>query len=294
MATKQSSSSAENGRPLVIVESPAKAKTISKFLGSEFDVRASVGHVADLPSKGLAVDVDDGFKPTYELTDRGRQVVKELRIALKEASELYLATDEDREGEAISWHLLQHLKPKVPVKRMVFHEITRGAIDHAVENPREIDDGLVDAAETRRILDRLYGYEVSPILWRKVNRGLSAGRVQSPSIRLIVERERERILLAVRRAVARGAGIALPLSPAQLSGGPAGGSRDAQRGGAVGCRGGEEKRGGEGGCEGDGDGDGGSQVGAVGAAQTSQRKVVRGHDHGGFRGDGRVRRFRFR
>ena len=193
MATKQSSSSAENGRPLVIVESPAKAKTISKFLGSEFDVRASVGHVADLPSKGLAVDVDNGFIPTYELTDRGRQVVKELRAALKEASELYLATDEDREGEAISWHLLQHLKPKVPVKRMVFHEITRGAIDHAVENPREIDDGLVDAAETRRILDRLYGYEVSPILWRKVNRGLSAGRVQSPSIRLIVERERERI-----------------------------------------------------------------------------------------------------
>jgi DNA topoisomerase-1 len=193
MATKQTSSSAENGRPLVIVESPAKAKTISKFLGSEFDVRASVGHVADLPSKGLAVDVDNGFKPTYELTDRGRQVVKELRAALKEASELYLATDEDREGEAISWHLLQHLKPKVPVKRMVFHEITRGAIDHAVENPREIDDGLVDAAETRRILDRLYGYEVSPILWRKVNRGLSAGRVQSPSIRLIVERERERI-----------------------------------------------------------------------------------------------------
>ena len=193
MATKQTSSSAENGRPLVIVESPAKAKTISQFLGSEFDVRASVGHVADLPSKGLAVDVDNGFKPTYELTDRGRQVVKELRAALKEASELYLATDEDREGEAISWHLVQHLKPKVPVKRMVFHEITRSAIDHAVDNPREIDSGLVDAAETRRILDRLYGYEVSPILWRKVNRGLSAGRVQSPSIRLIVERERERI-----------------------------------------------------------------------------------------------------
>ena len=129
--------------------------------------------------KGLAVDVDDGFKPTYELTDRGRQVVKELRRPQR-SIELYLATDEDREGEAISWHLLQHLKPKVPVKRMVFHEITRGAIDHAVENPREIDDGLVDAAETRRILDRLYGYEVSPILWRKVNRGLSAGRVQSP------------------------------------------------------------------------------------------------------------------
>ncbi|MGA0732188.1 MAG: type I DNA topoisomerase, partial [Ilumatobacteraceae bacterium] len=185
--------STASGRPLVIVESPAKAKTISRFLGDEFDVRASVGHVADLPSKGLAVDVDNGFKPTYELTERGKQVVRDLRAALKDASELYLATDEDREGEAISWHLLEYLKPKVPVKRMVFHEITRAAIDHAVENPRSIDYGLVDAAETRRILDRLYGYEVSPILWRKVNRGLSAGRVQSPTIRLIVERERERI-----------------------------------------------------------------------------------------------------
>src|SRR3954470_16872274 len=184
-------------RPLVIVESPAKAKTISKFLGSDFDVRASVGHVADLPSKGLAVDVENHFKPTYELTDRGKQVVKELRAALKGASELYLATDEDREGEAISWHLLEHLKPKIPVKRMVFHEITASAIDHAVNNPRGIDQGLVDAAETRRILDRLYGYEVSPVLWRRVNRGLSAGRVQSPLIRLIVERERERIAFVV-------------------------------------------------------------------------------------------------
>ena len=180
-------------RPLVIVESPAKAKTIAKFLGDAFDVRASVGHVADLPSKGLAVDVDNGFKPTYELTERGKQVIKDLKLALKDASELYLATDEDREGEAISWHLLEYLKPKVPVKRMVFHEITKAAIDHAVDNPRGIDYGLVDAAETRRILDRLYGYEVSPVLWRRVNRGLSAGRVQSPSIRLIVERERERI-----------------------------------------------------------------------------------------------------
>ena len=180
-------------KPLVVVESPAKAKTLSKFLGNQYDVRASVGHVADLPSKGLAVDVDNGFKPTYELTERGRQVVKELKSALKDASELYLATDEDREGEAISWHLLEQLKPKVPVKRMVFHEITQAAIDHAVANPRGLDYGLVDAAETRRILDRLYGYEVSPVLWRRVNRGLSAGRVQSPSIRLIVERERERM-----------------------------------------------------------------------------------------------------
>jgi DNA topoisomerase I len=180
-------------KPLVIVESPAKAKTISKFLGNAYDVRASVGHVADLPSKGLSIDVDNGFKPTYELTVRGAQVVKDLRVLMKDASELYLATDEDREGEAISWHLLEYLKPKIPVKRMVFHEITKSAIDHAVNNPRGIDYGLVDAAETRRLLDRLYGYEVSPVLWRRVNRGLSAGRVQSPSVRLIVERERERI-----------------------------------------------------------------------------------------------------
>ncbi|HYN32284.1 MAG TPA: type I DNA topoisomerase, partial [Ilumatobacteraceae bacterium] len=180
-------------KPLVIVESPAKAKTLSKFLGSDYDVRASVGHVSDLPSKGLNIDVDNGFKPTYELTERGKTVIKDLKAALKDASELYLATDEDREGEAISWHLLEYLKPKVPVKRMVFHEITKSAIDHAVNNPRGLDYGLVDAAETRRILDRLYGYEVSPVLWRRVNRGLSAGRVQSPSVRLIVERERERI-----------------------------------------------------------------------------------------------------
>ena len=180
-------------KPLVIVESPAKAKTISKFLGNAFDVRASVGHVADLPSKGLQIDVDNGFKPTYELTVRGKDVVKDLQAAMKDASELYLATDEDREGEAISWHLLEYLKPKIPVKRMVFHEITKAAIDQAVANPRGIDYGLVDAAETRRLLDRLYGYEVSPVLWRRVNRGLSAGRVQSPSVRLIVERERERI-----------------------------------------------------------------------------------------------------
>jgi DNA topoisomerase I len=180
-------------KPLVIVESPAKAKTLSKFLGSGYDVRASVGHVSDLPSKGLNIDVNNGFKPTYELTERGKTVVKDLKSALKDASELYLATDEDREGEAISWHLLEYLKPKVPVKRMVFHEITKAAVDHAVNNPRGIDYGMVDAAETRRLLDRLYGYEVSPVLWRRVNRGLSAGRVQSPTVRLVVERERERM-----------------------------------------------------------------------------------------------------
>lgn len=184
-------------KPLVIVESPAKAKTIASFLGSEYEVQASVGHVADLPSKGLAVDVDNHFKPTYELTERGAKVVKDLRQLVKQASAVYLATDEDREGEAISWHLIENLKsavkPGTPVHRVVFHEITKTAIDHAFATPRELDYGLVDAAETRRILDRLFGYEVSPVLWRKVNRGLSAGRVQSPTVRLIVERERERI-----------------------------------------------------------------------------------------------------
>ena len=178
---------------LVIVESPAKAKTISKFLGDGFDVRASVGHIADLPSKGLSVDVENSFKPNYELTERGEQIIKELKVLLKSADELYLATDEDREGEAIAAHLMEYLKPKVPVKRMVFHEITKTAISEALEHTRDIDYKLVDAAEARRILDRLYGYEVSPILWRKVNRGLSAGRVQSPSIRLVVEREEERM-----------------------------------------------------------------------------------------------------
>ena len=178
---------------LVIVESPAKAKTIAQYLGPEYDVRPSVGHIADLPSKGLAVDVHNDFARTYELTERGRKVVRELKDALKSAEKLYLATDEDREGEAISWHLLEQLKPKVPHHRMVFHEINKKSIQEAVDNPRDIDYGLVDAAEARRVLDRLYGYEVSPVLWRRVNRGLSAGRVQSPALRLVVQRERERI-----------------------------------------------------------------------------------------------------
>ena len=180
-------------KPLVIVESPAKAKTISKFLGDEFVVRASVGHIADLPSKGLSVDVENSFKPNYELTERGATIVRELKAELKNASVLYLATDEDREGEAIAAHLFEYLKPKVETKRMVFHEITKAAIDEAIAHPRSIDMKLVDAADARRILDRLFGYEVSPILWRKVNRGLSAGRVQSPAIRLVVEREQERM-----------------------------------------------------------------------------------------------------
>ncbi len=180
-------------KPLVIVESPAKARTIAGFLGGDYVVESSVGHIRDLPPKGLGVDVDNHFTPTYEVYAGKRDVIRRLKAALKEADELYLATDEDREGEAISWHLLEELRPRVPVKRMVFHEITRSAIDHAVENWRDIDSGLVDAQETRRIVDRLFGYPVSQVLWRKVNSGLSAGRVQSPAVRLVVERERERM-----------------------------------------------------------------------------------------------------
>ncbi|MGB3053958.1 MAG: toprim domain-containing protein, partial [Acidimicrobiales bacterium] len=179
-------------KPLVIVESPAKARTIAGFLGGEFNVESSVGHIRDLPSKGLSIDVENHFEPTYEVHASKKDVIRRLKQALKEADELYLATDGDREGEAISWHLLQVLQPKVPVKRMVFHEITRGAIEHAVENWREIDEGLVDAQETRRIVDRLWGYPVSEVLWRKVGGGLSSGRVQTPAVRLVVERERER------------------------------------------------------------------------------------------------------
>src|SRR5215203_6036883 len=193
-------------RKLVIVESPAKARTIAGYLGDGYEVEASVGHIRDLPQpselpaemkKGpygkFAVDVDHGFEPYYVVDADKKKKVAELKRLLKDSDELYLATDEDREGEAIAWHLLQELKPKVPVKRMVFHEITREAITRALENTRELDNALVDAQETRRILDRLYGYEVSPVLWRKVRQGLSAGRVQSVATRLVVERERERM-----------------------------------------------------------------------------------------------------
>jgi DNA topoisomerase-1 len=176
---------------LVIVESPAKAKTIGQFLGEAYRVMASVGHVMDLPASGLCVDVEHDFKLTYEITKK--DVIRDLKHALKDASSVFLATDEDREGEAIAWHLKEQLRPKVPVHRMVFHEITRKAIAEAVEKSRDIDPALVDAQEARRTLDRLYGYQVSPVLWRKVKTGLSAGRVQSPAIRLIVQRERERM-----------------------------------------------------------------------------------------------------
>ncbi|GAA4677023.1 type I DNA topoisomerase [Frondihabitans cladoniiphilus] len=193
-------------KKLVIVESPAKAKTIGQYLGSDYEVLASVGHIRDLIEpknlppelkKGslgkFSVDVENGFEPYYVVSDAKKKTVADLKRALKGADELYLATDEDREGEAIAWHLLQELKPKVPVKRMVFHEITKAAIQQAQENTRELDTALVDAQETRRILDRLYGYEVSPVLWRKVGPGLSAGRVQSAATRLVVDRERERL-----------------------------------------------------------------------------------------------------
>ncbi len=180
-------------KSLVIVESPNKVKTISSYLGSDYVVMASVGHVRDLEPKGLAVDVDNHFKPTYSVYDNKRKVIADLRAALKDVDELLLATDEDREGEAISWHLVEILKPRVPVKRMVFHEITRPAIERAIEESRDIDYRLVDAQESRRIVDRLFGYPVSEVVWRKIRTGLSAGRVQSPAVRLVVQRERERM-----------------------------------------------------------------------------------------------------
>jgi DNA topoisomerase-1 len=177
---------------LVIVESPAKAKTIEKFLGSDFQVESSYGHIADLPSKEIGVDVENGFKPKYEVSADKKALVSKLKTLSKNAEMVWLASDEDREGEAISWHLSEELKlDKKKTKRIVFHEITKTAILKAIDNPREIDYNLVNAQQARRVLDRLVGYELSPVLWRKVKGGLSAGRVQSVSVRLIVERERE-------------------------------------------------------------------------------------------------------
>ncbi|MET7387103.1 type I DNA topoisomerase [Streptomyces sp. NPDC005529] len=200
------SDTAHGGRRLVIVESPAKAKTIKGYLGPGYVVEASVGHIRDLPNgaaevpekytgevRRLGVDVENDFQPIYVVNADKKAQVKKLKDLLKDSDELFLATDEDREGEAIAWHLLEVLKPKVPVHRMVFHEITKDAIRSAVANPRELNKRMVDAQETRRILDRLYGYEVSPVLWKKVMPRLSAGRVQSVATRLVVERERERI-----------------------------------------------------------------------------------------------------
>ncbi|MFW0737724.1 MULTISPECIES: type I DNA topoisomerase [unclassified Flavobacterium] len=177
---------------LVIVESPAKAKTIEKFLGSDFQVESSYGHIADLPSKEIGVDVENGFKPKYEVSPDKKALVSKLKTLSKNAEMVWLASDEDREGEAISWHLAEELKLDTKkTKRIVFHEITKTAILKAIDNPREIDYNLVNAQQARRVLDRLVGYELSPVLWRKIKGGLSAGRVQSVSVRLIVERERE-------------------------------------------------------------------------------------------------------
>jgi DNA topoisomerase-1 len=205
--TKKNGSAGAEPRRLVIVESPAKARKIATYLGRNFVVESSRGHIRDLPRKAaevpakyrgeswsnLGVNVDNGFEPIYIVTPDKKSTVTELKEALKTVDELYLATDGDREGEAIAWHLLEALKPTVPVSRMVFHEITESAIRAAAQNTRPLDQDLVDAQETRRILDRLYGYEVSPVLWKKITRGLSAGRVQSVATRIVVDRERERM-----------------------------------------------------------------------------------------------------
>src|ERR1700741_3230937 len=176
---------------LVIVESPAKAKTIEKYLGKDFTVKSSFGHIRDLPKKGLNIDIENDFEPTYAIALDKKKVVSELKTAAKGA-EVWLASDEDREGEAIAWHLSEALGLDASkTKRIVFHEITKSAIENAVKNPRTIDKNLVDAQQARRILDRLVGYELSPVLWKKVRPGLSAGRVQSVAVRLIVDRERE-------------------------------------------------------------------------------------------------------
>ena len=191
---------------LVIVESPAKAQTLSRILGDGYRVEASYGHVRDLPDSAaqiptrykkepwarLGVNVEQDFEPLYVVPNDKKKQIKKLKEALADADELLLATDEDREGESISWHVLEVLKPKIPIRRIVFHEITDEAIHASLENARDIDTNLVRAQESRRILDRLFGYELSPLLWKKVQGGLSAGRVQSVAVRLCVDRERER------------------------------------------------------------------------------------------------------
>jgi len=180
------------GANLVIVESPAKAKTIEKFLGSEYIVKSSFGHIRDLSKKNLGIDIEKGFEPDYLISEDKKKVVADLKALSKKADIVWLASDEDREGEAIAWHLKDTLElPDNKVKRIVFHEITKDAILHAVENPRSVDMNLVMAQQARRVLDRLVGFELSPVLWKKVKPKLSAGRVQSVAVRLIVDRERE-------------------------------------------------------------------------------------------------------
>ncbi len=236
-APAKKAAAATGGRRLVIVESPTKAKKIASFLGAGYVVESSYGHIRDLPRnaadvpashKGLAwaktgVDVDNGFATLYVVTPESKAQVTKLKALLKDTDELFLATDEDREGEAIAWHLLETLKPKVPVRRMVFHEITPAAIQHAVDTPRELDTHLVEAQETRRVLDRLYGYEVSPVLWKKVMPRLSAGRVQSVATRIVVERERARMRFVeasywdVEGAFSAAADPADPTAPRRLT-----------------------------------------------------------------------------
>ncbi|MFK4788460.1 type I DNA topoisomerase [Microbacterium sp. ZW T5_56] len=226
-----------NGKKLVIVESPTKMRSIQGYLGDDYEVLSSVGHIRDLADKKsipadkkaaygkYSIDVDNDFDPFYVVSERKTKTVSELKRALKNADELLLATDEDREGEAIAWHLLETLKPKVPVKRMVFHEITKDAIQAAVGNTRELDTALVDAQETRRILDRLYGWDVSPVLWYKVQPGLSAGRVQSAATRMVVDRERERMAFVSAaywdvEAEASASGAAFGIRLVRLDGAP--------------------------------------------------------------------------
>src|SRR5205085_34936 len=182
-------------KALVVVESPSKAKTINKYLGADYKVLASVGHVKDLPKKGIGIDVDNNFEPTYEVIPGKRKVIRELKAAAKDVDTIYVATDPDREGEAIGWHIKEELegrgKNKKTVRRVLFNEITKSAIQESFRHPTDIDENLVNAQQARRLLDRIVGYQVSPLLWDKVRRGLSAGRVQSVALRLVVERERE-------------------------------------------------------------------------------------------------------
>ncbi|MCK4649097.1 DNA topoisomerase I, partial [bacterium] len=182
-------------KALIIVESPAKTRTINKFLGKEYLVESSMGHIKDLPKKKFGVDVDKDFQPSYQIIPRKAKVLKKLRELAGETQKIYLAPDPDREGEAISWHLYNELKKTIKttndIKRIVFHEITKKAVKDALAHPREVDQRLVNAQQARRILDRIVGYKISPLLWKKVRKGLSAGRVQSVALRLICEREKE-------------------------------------------------------------------------------------------------------
>src|SRR3989449_1398895 len=194
---RKASGSAESGArarssTLVVVESPAKAKTIKKYLGSGYVVKASVGHVRALPKGRIGVDIENGFQPVYEVIEAKKKVVADLKAAAKTAERVLLATDPDREGEAIAWHVYEQLKrTKIPAQRILFNEITKKAIQEAIQNPLQLNRDLYDAQQARRVLDRLVGYQISPILWKKVRRGLSAGRVQSVAVRLVVEREAE-------------------------------------------------------------------------------------------------------